>query len=197
MADIIFFFCQSSCRYTVEERMKSRAGRCKRCLCSIHLWMWSKSRRGLCRNRTCYVYGPRAQKLKPAPLHNAVFMPLIPTMAVVIAALLHKLSAEIVLEIYFPPAHTSLCLIYSFLLQLLVSFPLPSPPTFPSFLSPSLPLRGTRKKQLSSSDEVIYEVIRCHEITRRSKGWDLGKEGEKGAQEKRAGCSDKRLWETD
>lgn len=40
-------------------------------------------------------------KLKPAPPHNAVFMPLIPTMAVVIAALLHKLSAEIVLEIYF------------------------------------------------------------------------------------------------
>lgn len=92
---------------------------------------------------------PKIVKLKPAPLHNAVFMPLIPTMAVVIAALLHKLSAEIVLEIcFFSPAHTSLCLIYSFLLQLLVSFPLPSPPTFPSVLSPSLPLRGNKKETI-------------------------------------------------
>lgn len=65
-------------------------------------------------------------KLKPAPLHNAVFMPLIPTMAVVIAALLHKLSAEIVLEIYFPPAHT-------LLLSLAVAclFSLPFCPNFP------------------------------------------------------------------
>lgn len=91
-------------------------------------------------------------KLEPAPLHNVVFMPLIPTMAVVIAVLLHKLSAEIVLEIHFPPAHTSLHLIFSFLYQLLVTFPYPSALTFPSFLSPFLPQQGTRNKQLSSSD---------------------------------------------
>lgn len=52
-------------------------------------------------------------KLKPAPPHRSIFMPLISTMAVVIAALLHKLPAEIMLEMYFPPAHTSLHLIYS------------------------------------------------------------------------------------
>lgn len=86
-------------------------------------------------------------KWKPAPLHNAVFMPLIPTMAVVIAALLHKLSAEIVLEIYFPPTHTSLSylrlsLAVARLFSLpFISFPFPSALTFPSFLSPFSSIR--------------------------------------------------------
>lgn len=56
-------------------------------------------------------------------------MPLIPTMAVVIATLLHKLSAEIVLEIYFPPAHTSL----SYLLLSLAIARLFSLPFCPNF----------------------------------------------------------------
>lgn len=77
-------------------------------------------------------------KLKPAPLHNAVFMPLIPTMAVVIAALLHKLSAKIVLKMYFPPARMSLHLIFSVLLLLLISLPFrshfPFISLFPSIL---------------------------------------------------------------
>lgn len=137
---------------------------------------------------------PKIVKLKPAPLHNAVFMPLIPTMAVVIAALLHKLSAEIVLEICFFLQHTRHSVLFT-------PFSCSCSSLFLSLL-PQLSLHfsllpclygGTRKKQLSSSDEVIYEVIRCHEITRSSKGGDLGKGGAKGAQEKRAGCSDERL----
>lgn len=79
------------------------------------------------------------------------FMPLIPTMAVVIAALLHKLSAEIVLEIYFPPTHTSLSylrlsLAVARLFSLpFVSFPFPSALTFPSFLSPFSSIRWCMK----------------------------------------------------
>lgn len=84
-------------------------------------------------------------KLKPAPLHNAVFMPLIPTMAAVIAVLLHKLSAEIVLKTYFPPAHMSLHLIYSFLLWSLISLPFRSPDFSPLFLSSLFASIGDKK----------------------------------------------------
>lgn len=78
-------------------------------------------------------------------------------MAVVIAALLHKLSAEIVLKMYFPPARMSLHLIYSFLLLLLISLPFrshfplyfslpfPSPHFFPLFLSSFFASIGDKK----------------------------------------------------
>lgn len=114
---------------------------------------------------------------KPAPLsERLVFVPLIPSMRVLISATLHKLRVEFVLFLeHIQPSllmiwqchlnySVPLLSLFSLLSSLILPFPFLSLP-FSSLCFASV---GTRNEQLPCSDWMMYEVIRWDESVHSS-----------------------------
>lgn len=115
---------------------------------------------------------------KKAPLSETLgFVSLIPSIRVLIAAILHKLSAEVVPICAFSQAHTAITLsemtvsshlLCSLAVPLFTSL-FPDSPISLSFSSLCFASVGTTNEQLSCPDWMMYEIIRWDESVHNSK----------------------------